>query len=230
MGKSAILTTWLARQEAAGATVPHHFIRRGAYDWDDPSQLVSSLVAQLEERFELREPEADERLHQAARLHRMLSRVSSHQLAPRRERLVVVVDGLDEYDPPATAAGDPLAAFLPHALPAGVSVLCASRPRHPYVASLAARDGEFVQIDLDEPASAADNEATVRAFWDREAGSLGFDPRVRDNARFLDEAVARAAGNLQHAVQLRKQLAALATAQRRAARDRIEDIPRGLQR
>ncbi len=146
MGKSAILTTWLARREAAGAAVPHHFIRRGAYDWDDPSQLVGSLVAQLEERFALQEPEADERLHPAARLHRMLSRVSSHQLAPRNERLVVVIDGLDEYDPPATTAGDPLAAFLPHALPAGVSVLCASRPRHPYVASLAARDGELVQI------------------------------------------------------------------------------------
>jgi len=228
MGKSAILTTWLTRREAAGAAVPHHFIRRGAYDWDDPSQLVSSLVAQLEERFELREPEADERLHPAARLHRMLSRVSSHQLGPRNERLVVVIDGLDEYDPPATAAGDPLAAFLPHALPAAVRVLCASRPRHPYVASLAARDGEFVQIDLDEQASAADNEATVRAFWDREAGPLGFDPRVRDDARFLDEAVARAAGNLEHAVQLRKQLEDLSAEQRRAARDRIEDIPRGL--
>src|SRR3954469_6845731 len=93
MGKSAILSAWLARREAAGAAVPHHFIRRGAYDWDDPSQLVGSLVAQLEERFELREPEADERLHPAARLHRMLSRVSSHQLAPRNERLVIVIDG-----------------------------------------------------------------------------------------------------------------------------------------
>jgi hypothetical protein len=27
MGKSAILAAWLARREAAGATVPHHFIR-----------------------------------------------------------------------------------------------------------------------------------------------------------------------------------------------------------
>src|SRR5512144_2952411 len=36
MGKSAILSAWLTRREAAGAVVPHHFIRRGAYDWDDP--------------------------------------------------------------------------------------------------------------------------------------------------------------------------------------------------
>jgi hypothetical protein len=94
-----------------------------------------------------------------------------------------------------------------------VSVLCASRPRHPYVASLAARDGEFAQIDLDDPASAADNEATVRAFWERAAGPLGLDPRDREDARFLDEAVTRACGNVQqHAVQLRKQQAALSPA------------------
>src|SRR5262249_13567259 len=90
----------------------------------------------------------------------------------------------------------------------------------------------FVQVDLDAPTSAADNEATVRAFWDREAGLLGIDPRVPDDARFINEAVARAAGNLQHAVQLRKQLAAqrvtLSVEQRRAARPRIEDIPQGL--
>src|SRR5262244_684788 len=84
MGKSAILAAWLARREAAGVTVPHHFIRRGQYDWDDPSQLVGSLVAQLEDRFAaLCEPEADARMHPAARLARMLARVSEHELAPR---------------------------------------------------------------------------------------------------------------------------------------------------
>src|SRR3954464_6077638 len=72
MGKSAILAAWLARREAAGATVPHHFIRRGQYDWDDPAHLVASLVAQLEDRFTaLHEPEADARIHPASRLARM---------------------------------------------------------------------------------------------------------------------------------------------------------------
>jgi predicted ATPase len=47
MGKSALLAAWLARRERASAVVPHHFIRRGQYDWDDPAKLVSSLVAQL---------------------------------------------------------------------------------------------------------------------------------------------------------------------------------------
>jgi AAA ATPase-like protein len=87
MGKSAILAAWLARREAAGATVPHHFIHRGQYDWDDPAQLAGSLVAQLEGCFAaLREPEADTRMHPGARLARMLSRVSEHELVPRRER------------------------------------------------------------------------------------------------------------------------------------------------
>jgi len=113
--------------------------------------------------------------------------------------------------------GDPLAAFLPHALPRGVSFLCASRPRHPYVSSLEARDGDFVQLDLDGSDSAADNDATVRMFWESVAGPLGLD------ARFVDEAVARAGGNVQHAVQLRRQVAATPAHLRR-----VEDIPRGL--
>src|SRR5215468_7937950 len=121
MGKSALLATWLARRVAAGAVVPHHFIRRGLYDWDDPAKLVGSLVAQIEDGFpELREPEADERMHPAMRLSRALSRVSEQTLVPRGAHLVVLIDGLDEYDPPEQSAGDPLAAFLPDTLPAGV--------------------------------------------------------------------------------------------------------------
>jgi len=98
-----------------------------------------------------------------------------------------------------------------------VSFLCASRPRHPYVSSLAARDGEFVQIDLDDPDSTIDNDATVRVFWEEAARPLGLD------RRFVDEAVARAGGNVQHAVTLHRQLRLVPAAQRR-----VEDIPRGL--
>jgi hypothetical protein len=32
MGKRTLLAAWLARREAAGDRVPHHFIRRGEYD------------------------------------------------------------------------------------------------------------------------------------------------------------------------------------------------------
>jgi len=100
MGKSAVLSAWLARREAAGAVVPHHFIRRGAYDWDDPTQLVGSLVAQIGESFPgTREPDTGTRMHPAARLAKALSRVSEHELGPRGYRLVLLIDGLDEYDP-----------------------------------------------------------------------------------------------------------------------------------
>ncbi|HEX7837221.1 MAG TPA: NACHT domain-containing protein, partial [Kofleriaceae bacterium] len=221
MGKSALLAQWLARREAAGEAVPHHFIRRGEYDWDDPEKLVGSLVAQIVARFpDQPEPEADARMHPAARLQSTLHRVSLHDLVPRGERLVVLIDGLDEYDPPAdTRAGspgrDPLAEFLPHTLPRGVSLLCASRPRHPYVDVLVARGA--LQIDLDGAALADDNAATVRAFWAQVAPELGLD------AQFIAEAVDRAAGNPQHAEMLRKRLAGLPPDQRR-----VEDIPRGL--
>jgi hypothetical protein len=39
MGKSAILSKWLDRREAAGAAVPHHFVRRQVIDWDQPERV-----------------------------------------------------------------------------------------------------------------------------------------------------------------------------------------------
>ncbi|HEX7836373.1 MAG TPA: AAA family ATPase, partial [Kofleriaceae bacterium] len=219
MGKSAVLAAWLARREAAGDKVPHHFIRRGWANWDDPATLVGSLMTQIDARFpEQRDPEANARIAPAARLAASLIRVSECELVPRGERLVMLIEALDEYDPPpGSPAGDPLAAFLPYALPRGVSVVCASRPRHPYVDALATR-GALVQLDLDDAQHfAADNEATVRAFWEQAALELGLDER------FIAEAIERASGNLQHAVTLRQHLAGLTPEQRR-----IEDIPRGL--
>ncbi len=119
MGKSAVLAVWLARREAAGDAVPHHFIRGGWANWDDPEAMVGSLVAQIMTRFpDLHEPEADARLAPAARLAAALLRVSERALGPRGERLALLIDGLDEYDPrPGSPPGDPLAAFLPYALP-----------------------------------------------------------------------------------------------------------------
>jgi hypothetical protein len=213
MGKSALLSRWLTRRETAGERVPHHFIRRGQYDWDDPAKLVGSLVAQIEARFpELPEPEADADLAPAARLAATLARVSEGALLPRGKRLVVLIDGLDEYDPPpGPPPRDPLGAFLPHALPPGIGLLCATRRRHPYVDALAARGA--VLLDLhDAQQFAADNEATVRVFWEHEAPKLGLD------ARFIDEAVRCSDGNVLHAVMLRRRLDGVTPAQRRAER------------
>ncbi|HEX2687179.1 MAG TPA: CHAT domain-containing protein [Kofleriaceae bacterium] len=214
MGKSAILAAWLARREEAGAIVPHHFIRRGFYGWDEPAKIVRSLAAQIEACYPA---QRDLDAPPESRLVDLLSRVSAQELVPRGKRLVLLVDGLDEYDAPA-GTYDPLAAFLPHALPRGVRLLCASRPRHPHLDALAARDGELTRLDLDDPFAIDDNAATVRAFWRREAPVLGLGDQ------FVEEAVARADGNLQHAATLRKHLASVPPAQRR-----VEVIPRGLQ-
>ena len=88
----------------------------------------------------------------------------------------------------------------------------------PYVDSLATR-GVLVPVDLDDAQSfAADNAATVRAFWEQAARELGLD------AEFIAQAVERAGGNLEHAAMLYGQLAGMAPEQRR-----VEDIPRGLE-
>ena len=126
MGKSAILAAWLLRREAAGSVVPHHFIRRGQYGWDEPATIVRALAAQIEACYPV---QRDRDARPKSRLVDLLARVSAHGLA-RGGRLVLLIDGLDEYDAPA-GTYDPLAAFLPHALPRGVRLLCASRPRHP---------------------------------------------------------------------------------------------------
>jgi hypothetical protein len=215
MGKSAVLAAWLARHEVAGAVVPHHFIRRGEGGWDEPAKIMGSLAAQIEECYPA---ERDPGARPESRLMELLTRVSARALAPRGGdgRLVLLIDGLDEYDAPADAY-NPLAAFLPRALPR-VRLLCASRPRHPYLEALEARGGALTRIDLDDPSAANDNDATVRAFWQREAAGLGLDDR------FVEEAAASAGGNMQHAVTLRKHLTSLVLAERR-----VEDIPRGLE-
>jgi len=218
-GKSALLAWWIVRREGAGERVPYHFIRRAEYDWDDPGRLVGSLIWQIGQRFPaLREAEGDARLPPAARLAAALERVSADELVPSGRRLVLVIDGLDEHDPSlGDAVVDPLATYLPDALPRGVSLLCAARSGHASVAALERRS-DVERIDLDDPARAADNTATIRSFWEQAARPLGLGPV------FVNEAVARADGNLQHATMLRKYLAGLPSAQRR-----VKSVPGGLE-
>ena len=110
MGKSAVLSTWLARRKAAGAVVPHHFIRRQVVDWDQPERIAASLAAQIEALFpEQRDPEAKPE----GRLIELLGRVSK-RLGPSGD-LVVLVDGLDETR--AEPGDNPLPRFLPHEVP-----------------------------------------------------------------------------------------------------------------
>jgi WD40 repeat protein len=211
MGKSAILSAWLARQEAAGAVVPHHFIRRQVADWDQPEVIGEALAAQIEAAFpDQRDPEAKPE----RRLLELLGRVSK-QLGSSG-RLVLVVDGLDETR--AEPGDNPLPRFLPHVVPIGIRFLCATRPTYPHLSWIEAR-GSVRRLDLDDRRWAASNAALVRGFWEHVAA--GYQPPLPADA--MAAAIARADGNVLHAVMLHDAWRDLPALEHRADR-----IPRGL--
>lgn len=212
IGKTAILSSWLARRAAARDLVPHHFARRQQTDRVEPSVVARSLATQIEERYpDLRDPYA----RPEARLAELLARVSARELAPRGARMVLVVDGLDERQPMGNLRH--ALQFLPRTLPPGVRLLCATRNGDPRRDGFESRCSRLVHLDLDDPSLIDDNEAIVREFWCREALELGLDHR------FAERAVRCAGGNMLHATLLRRHLASAPDAQRR-----MEAIPRGL--
>ncbi len=211
MGKSAVLSAWLLRREAAGAAVPHHFVRRQVIDWDQPERIAASLAARIEVMFpELRDPAA----RPEGRLIELLGRVSK-RLGPSGD-LVVLVDGLDETR--AEPGDNPLPRFLPHEVPAGIRLLCAMRPTYPHLSWIEARSPAR-RIDLDDRRWAASNAAVVRGFW--EAVATEYKPPLPAETRL--SAIERAEGNVLHAVMLHDALRGLPAPERRADR-----IPRGL--
>jgi AAA ATPase domain len=211
MGKSAVLSAWLTRREAAGATVPHHFVRRQVADWDQPEGIAASLSAQLEATFpELRDAQAKPE----RRLIELFGRISK-RLGPSGD-LVVLVDGLDETQ---TAPGDnPLPRFLPHHVPPGIRILCATRPTFPHLGWIEARN-RVRRIDLDDRQWSASNSAVVCGFWTTVASEYA-PPLARE---LQTAAIDRAEGNVLHAVMLHDLLRALPAAERR-----VDRLPRGL--
>ncbi|CAN93790.1 WD-repeat protein [Sorangium cellulosum So ce56] len=214
MGKSAILSRWLDLEEQRGRRAPHHFLRRDVMDWDRPETVARSLSAQIEARYPAQK---DAEARPESRLIELLARVSKNELAPRGERLVLVVDGLDEARSEG-AGQNPLPGFLPYALPPRVHALCASRPQYPHLGWLESR-GNVRRIDLDAPEWTGSNEQACRAFWGDQAPR--FTPRL--DSRLVEEAIARAEGNLLYAVKLREWLEEQPVEQRR-----VERLPRGL--
>ena len=216
MGKSALLAEWLKRREDAGLPVPpHHFLRRGVEDWDRPEVVKRNLAAQVERLYpELADPDA----RPESRLRELLQRVSDKVLKPRKERLVLVVDGLDEVEGEPDGS-NPLPRFLPHVLPPGVKVLCASRPTYPYLSWLEAREG-IRTIDLDGERWAGSNKNVVRQYWEHVAPR--FVPPL--TPAFVREVVQRAEGNVLYAVKLAEWLQEQPVEKRRA-----ELLPRGLE-
>jgi WD40 repeat protein len=216
MGKSALLAEWLKRREAAGYSVPpHHFLRRGIEDWDRPEVVKRNLAAQVERLFPaLADPEA----RPESRLRELLQRVSKEVLTPRRERLVLVVDGLDEVEGEPDGS-NPLRRFLPNVLPPGVKVLCASRPMYPYLSWLEGLDNVRT-VDLDGERWLGSNKEVVRQYIRHLA--LRFVPPLTPT--FVSEAVEAAAGNVLYAVKLAEWLQDQPVEKRR-----VELLPRGLE-
>jgi WD40 repeat protein len=218
MGKSALLSGWLKRCEDAGRRVPpHHFLRRGVEDWDRPEVVKRNLAAQVEALH----PElVDLEARPESRLRELLQRVADKVLVPSQEQLVLVVDGLDEAEADVEGA-NPLPGFLPHTLPPNVKVLCASRPTHPHLSWLEAREGVRT-IDLDDERWASSNRRVVREYWERERLSPRFKPPL--TTAFVDEVVQRAEGNVLYSVKLAEWLESQPAGKRRA-----ELLPRGLE-
>jgi len=215
MGKSALLAHYLARLERSGQRVPHHFLRRGVEDWDRPEVVARNLAAQVEALFpEQAHPEA----RPESRLREALQRVSDEVLVPRRERLLLVIDGLDEAEPGA-GGQNPLPRFLPDVLPQGVRVLCASRPTYPYLSWVEARD-RVRRIDLDDARWTGSNEEVVRRYWGHAAPR--FEPAL--DPALVAEAVRQARGNILYTLKLFDWLEEQPLERRRA-----ELLPQGLE-
>ncbi|RJS16294.1 hypothetical protein DRW03_30580 [Corallococcus sp. H22C18031201] len=216
LGKSALLTEWLRRREAAGQRVPHHFLQHGVEDRDRPEVVKRNLAAQTEKLY----PElVDSEARPESRLSKLLVRVSQ-VLGPRQEQLVLMVDGLDEVEEDADGS-NPLSGFLPPTLPPGVKVLCASRPTYPHLSWLEARDG-LRTIDLDDERWARSNRQVVREYWARERVSSRFNPPLAQG--FVEEVVQRAEGNILYSVKLAEWLETQPVEKRQA-----ELLPRGLE-
>uniref|UniRef100_UPI00286C7A2E AAA family ATPase n=1 Tax=Archangium sp. TaxID=1872627 RepID=UPI00286C7A2E len=215
MGKSALLAHYLARLEGQGQRVPHHFLRRGVEDWDRPEVVARNLATQVEALLpEQAHPEA----RPESRLREALQRVSDEVLVPRGERLLLLIDGLDEAEPGA-GGQNPLPRFLPDVLPQGVRVLCASRPTYPYLSWVEARD-RVRRIDLDDARWAGSNEEVVRRYWEHAAPRFvpPLDPAL------AAEAVRHARGNILYTLKLLDWLEEQPLERRRA-----ELLPQGLE-
>jgi WD40 repeat protein len=204
VGKSAIINRLLERLPDK---TPHHFIRRGIDDWDRPEALVHNLCARIERLF----PEqANAELRLDARLGDLLRRVSKRQLTPG-QRLILVIDGLDE------AAGDSagkngLIRFLPKMLPAGIVILCASRPMYPHPEWLYGLDRVHT-LDLDDDEWAPSNEGVCRAFCEQRLRRIS--PPL--DATVIDVVVRSAQRNMLHASWLCEWLEDQPPARRTAA-------------
>src|SRR5262249_61653755 len=117
-----------------------------------------------------------------------------------------------------SGGGTPSRGPCPSGVPAGTRILGATRPTYPHLGWIEARSPAR-RVNLDDDQWASSNEAVVRGFW--EAVGLDYQPPLP--ASTVAAAIARAGGNVLHAVMLHDVLRGLPPEQRQAER-----IPGGL--
>jgi WD40 repeat protein len=193
LGKSALLHHWLSLREKSGLPTAFHFIRRGHQNWASPGAVRANLAAQVELQFPSVRQLGD---GAPARLERALQRVSP-LLRERGQQLVLVVDGFDESLIPGSD-DNPAPGIFPLELPNHVVAVVASRPVFPALNWFLRRSGPSHRIDLGERSES--NDRVVRDFWIALGPSMA--PPLTPELEHV--AIARAQGNLLHAVKLRE--------------------------
>jgi WD40 repeat protein len=165
LGKSAMMHYLLQELERV-SPVPHHFIRRGRNDWDEPRIVAHNLCRQLRWLFS----EAEQMPEETGLLD-LLQVISRQVLVPQHRSLTLFVDGLDEIR--SLPQGNPLSEFLPHPLPPRVTFFVASRPADPHLTLFA--EQRRVEIDLNADPSLQESSAEACR---RYLTHLGASPEV----------------------------------------------------
>ncbi|WP_146060445.1 lipopolysaccharide assembly protein LapB [Amycolatopsis sp. CA-128772] len=129
-GKSALLS-WFVLNPPAGVRVVSFFITARMASQNDRGAFVENVLEQLATLLDDPLPALLTVHTREAHLLGLLGD-AAHACAARGERLVLVVDGLDE-DRGVTTGADAhsIAALLPAELPPGLRVIVSSRPRPP---------------------------------------------------------------------------------------------------
>jgi hypothetical protein len=139
IGKSALLARFaqlmgfapeVRKEYDQGTTLPEdkihlieYFIRRSDKNTDKAINMLESLSTRLNILFDLKENRKGKMVEDWKKIFEDALRKAGEKLQEKEEKLVLIIDGLDEADPET-----PLIASLPRFLPAQVLVLYGSRP------------------------------------------------------------------------------------------------------
>lgn len=195
-GKSAIMWQWLQLQLQRGEIIPHHFIRRGYENWDQPMAVLLNIISQIAQIYPKQNSEQlTDSIEQVSRaFRRLLERISCEELQPQRKTLIILLDALDEID---IRTGEILSKILASPLPPYIVYLCSSKPNYPKLLWLEAQTN-LSRIDLSSNAWELSNKKACHDFWIWHAGQL--TPPL--STEFIEEITLITQGNMLHAVLL----------------------------